>query len=180
MRRLSGIFLGLATAVGINLRLSPQVIVLWKTYCWQVVSHGSPAPRTSGQGVGGAAGPEYVQRERTGGKDCDVQLPRAVRAGAAGGDCEEDRADVGSEPRHLLQSVIAQGAVIAVGGIVAGAAGGYVLARLAGSYFETVRTPGPLVVIGASTVLLAAALIASVLPAVRAARVDVLEALRSE
>src|SRR5262249_54220047 len=33
MRRLSGIFLGFATAMGINLRLSPQAIVLWKTYC---------------------------------------------------------------------------------------------------------------------------------------------------
>jgi predicted permease len=90
------------------------------------------------------------------------------------------RLAIGSEPRHLLQSVIAQGALIAVGGISVGVAGGYALARMAGTYFETVRLPGPVVLIGSSAVLLAAALIASVLPAIRAARVDVLQALRSE
>jgi predicted permease len=90
------------------------------------------------------------------------------------------RLAIGSEPRHLLQSVIRQGAVIAVAGISAGAAAGYGLARLAGSYFETIRMPGPFVAIGAAAVLLVAAVVASVLPALRAARVDVLQALRSE
>jgi len=90
------------------------------------------------------------------------------------------RLAIGSEPRHLLQSVLQQGAVIAVIGIAAGAAGGYALAKLAGSYFDTVEIPGPFVVIGAAAVLLASAIIASLLPAVRASRVDVLEALRSE
>jgi predicted permease len=90
------------------------------------------------------------------------------------------RLAIGSEPRHLLQSVIVQGGVIAIVGILAGAVAGYGLGRLAGSYFDTIRMPGPVVVIGSAMVLLAAAVIASVLPATRAARVDVLQALRTE
>ena len=65
-------------------------------------------------------------------------------------------------------------------GVVAGAACGFALAKLAASYFESVRTPGALVVIGSAVVLLAAAVVASLLPALRAARVDVMQALRSD
>ncbi len=90
------------------------------------------------------------------------------------------RLAIGAQPRHLLTGVIAEGAVMAGAGIVAGAACGYVLARLAGSYFTGVQMPSALPVIVSVIVLLAAAVIASMLPAARAARVDVTEALRSE
>ena len=70
--------------------------------------------------------------------------------------------------------------MIAVVGIVAGAIGGYALARVAAKIVDQVQLPGPLTVVGAATVLVAAAIIASLLPAARAARVDVLQALRSE
>jgi putative ABC transport system permease protein len=90
------------------------------------------------------------------------------------------RLAIGSQPRHLVTGVIAEGAVMAAIGIVTGAVCGYVLARLAGSYFGDVQTPGVLPVIGAALVLLVAALVASVLPATRAARVDVMQALRSD
>jgi ABC-type antimicrobial peptide transport system permease subunit len=90
------------------------------------------------------------------------------------------RLAIGSEPRHLLTGVIAEGALMAAAGIVAGAAGGYALARLAGSYFEVVRMPDAVAVAGSAVVLLAAAVVASVLPAARAARVDVMQALRSD
>ena len=90
------------------------------------------------------------------------------------------RLAVGAEPRHLVAGVIAEGAVIAAAGIVAGAACGFALARLAGSYFEAVRIPGAVVVVGSAAVLLAAAMVASLLPALRAARVDVMQALRSD
>jgi ABC-type antimicrobial peptide transport system permease subunit len=69
---------------------------------------------------------------------------------------------------------------MATAGIVAGVVGGFALAQLAGSYFEVVRMPGAVVVVGSAVVLLAAAVIASVLPAARAARVDVITALRSD
>jgi putative ABC transport system permease protein len=65
-------------------------------------------------------------------------------------------------------------------GVLAGAAFGLVLARLAGRYFLDVRMPGALPVFVSAFVLMAVAVIASVLPAARAARVDVMEALRSE
>jgi ABC-type antimicrobial peptide transport system permease subunit len=69
---------------------------------------------------------------------------------------------------------------MAAAGVIAGAACGFALARLAGSYFTDVRMPGAAPVAGAAIVLLAAAVFASLLPAVRAARVDVMQALRSD
>ena len=90
------------------------------------------------------------------------------------------RLAVGAEPRHLIAGVLAEGAVIAAVGVAAGAACGYALAKLAGSYFEAARTPGAMVVAGSAAVLLAAAVVASLLPALRAARVDVVQALRSD
>jgi predicted permease len=90
------------------------------------------------------------------------------------------RLAIGSRPRRLLAGVIAEGAALAVAGVVAGALCGFALARLAGSYVQEARMPGALPIAGAVMVLLAAAVIASALPAARAARVDVMQALRSE
>jgi predicted permease len=90
------------------------------------------------------------------------------------------RLALGAQPRHLLTGVIAQGAVMAAAGIVAGAVCGYVLARLANSYVMDMRMPDIVAVVGSASMLLSAAVVASVLPAARAARIDVMEALRSE
>ncbi len=90
------------------------------------------------------------------------------------------RLAVGSEPRQLVTDVIGQGVLIGLAGVAAGAAGGFVLGRLAGSYFQVVRMPGAWPVAGAAMVLLVAAVVASVVPAMRAARVDVIQVLRSE
>ena len=49
-----------------------------------------------------------------------------------------------------------------------------------GFYVERVQFPGVLPIIGSIITLLAAAAIASLLPAARAARVDVVQALRTE
>jgi putative ABC transport system permease protein len=90
------------------------------------------------------------------------------------------RLALGAQPRNLLTDVIAQGAVMATVGIVAGAVCGYALARLAGSYIVDMRMPDAVPVVVSALVLLAAAVIASFLPAARAARIDVIQALRSE
>jgi putative ABC transport system permease protein len=90
------------------------------------------------------------------------------------------RLAIGSTPRHLLVRVLAEGALIVAVGIVAGAAGGYAFASVAGSYLENVRMPGALPIVGAAVVLVTAAVIASLMPAARASRLDVLKALRSE
>jgi predicted permease len=90
------------------------------------------------------------------------------------------RLAIGSQPRHLQTRVIAEGILITAVGIGAGLACGLALQRLASSYFENVRMPGAWVVVGAAGVLLAAAVVASAWPAMRAARVDVIQALRAD
>src|SRR5271163_836238 len=90
------------------------------------------------------------------------------------------RLALGAQPRNLLTTVIAQGALMAAVGIIAGAAFGYLLARLANSYIVDMRMPDTIPVVASAAVLLAAAVVASVLPAARAARIDVMDALRSE
>jgi putative ABC transport system permease protein len=90
------------------------------------------------------------------------------------------RLALGSTPRDLLTGVLSDGARIVAVGIIAGAASAYAFALVASSYFENVRVPGALPVLAATTVLAIAAVVASLMPAARAARVDVLQALRSE
>jgi predicted permease len=90
------------------------------------------------------------------------------------------RMAIGSAPRHLLVRVLSEGAVIAIAGILTGAMTGYVLARFAGSYVQSVRLPGAMPIAGAAVVLIGAAVLASLMPAARASRVDVIQALRSE
>ena len=90
------------------------------------------------------------------------------------------RLALGSEPKLLLKGVIAEGTVIAAAGVLAGAVFGMLMARLAGRYFPEVTMPGALPVFVSAFVLMAVAIIASALPAARAARVDIVQALRSE
>jgi putative ABC transport system permease protein len=90
------------------------------------------------------------------------------------------RLALGSEPQRLLKGVITEGTAMAAAGVLAGAAFGFVLARLAGRYFLDVKMPGALPVFVSAFLLMAVAVIASVLPAARAARVNVMQALRSE
>jgi ABC-type antimicrobial peptide transport system permease subunit len=80
----------------------------------------------------------------------------------------------------LLTGVLSEGAVIAVGGIVAGVIGGLALVQGVNSYIQEVTIPGTVPILGAAAVLVAAAILASLMPAARASRVDVMQALRSE
>jgi predicted permease len=90
------------------------------------------------------------------------------------------RLAIGSAPRHLLTRVLREGTVIAAAGIVAGALTGLAIRRIAGGYIQDVRMPGVLPIAGAAGVLIAAAILASLMPAARASRVDVIQALRSD
>jgi len=90
------------------------------------------------------------------------------------------RLAIGLQPRRLLTGVLGEGAVMAGGGIVAGIVGGIVLARVAASYVTDIHMPGLLPIFGASVLLVVAAILASLMPAARASRVDVVQALRSE
>jgi predicted permease len=90
------------------------------------------------------------------------------------------RLAIGSTPRDLLVRVLREGTRIVAIGIVAGAAGGYAFAAIAGRFVENVRLPGALPLLGAAAVLGGAGILASLMPAARASHVDVIQALRSE
>jgi putative ABC transport system permease protein len=90
------------------------------------------------------------------------------------------RLAVGSSRRRLLARVLAEGLLIVVIGIAAGAAGGFAFAGVAATYLDNLRLPGPWPLVGAAVVLVSAATLAALMPAARASRVDVLQALRSE
>ena len=90
------------------------------------------------------------------------------------------RLAIGAQPRQLLAGVIVEGAIMAGAGILAGAGFGYAMTRLATSYFADMHLPGAIVVVVSALLLMGAAVIAAALPAIRAARVDVIQALRAE
>ncbi len=90
------------------------------------------------------------------------------------------RLAVGSQPRHLLIRVIAEGAAMAFAGLAVGLFSGYALAKVAGTYLPDLKMPEVLPVATSAFILLLAAVIGSAIPAARAARVDVLQALRTE
>jgi predicted permease len=90
------------------------------------------------------------------------------------------RLAIGSTPRDLLMSVLSEGASIVAIGLAAGALGGYVFAGLAASFVDGIELPSVGPILGATIVLVTCAIVASLMPAARASRVDVLRALRSE
>jgi predicted permease len=90
------------------------------------------------------------------------------------------RLAIGSTPHLLLVKVLAEGAKIVAIGIAAGTAFGYLFAGIASTYFQQLTMPGLAPLLGAAAVLIGAAIAASLMPAARASRVDILQALRSE
>ena len=90
------------------------------------------------------------------------------------------RLAIGSEPRHLLTGVLGEGAVIAAAGILTGIGGGFIATRLIGGYIQEVHVPGFVPILGAALLLVAAAILASLIPAARASRVNVIQALRAD
>jgi putative ABC transport system permease protein len=90
------------------------------------------------------------------------------------------RLAVGSQPSSILTGVLGEGVWMTLLGLVAGALGGYALARIVGSYIQNVQLPGIVPIAGSAAVLLIAAIVGSLLPAARASRVDVVQALRAE
>ncbi len=87
---------------------------------------------------------------------------------------------LGSLPQNILLGVVWNGAAMAIAGVGLGVVAGFVGAKVAASYLERVQMPGMLVAAAAGLLLLMAAVAASVAPAARAARTNVIEALRAE
>jgi predicted permease len=90
------------------------------------------------------------------------------------------RLALGEQPRSILVHVLSDGLVIASTGVAVGLVLGFALWRLIGKYTAEVQVPGVLPLAVSAAVILAAAVIASALPAARAARINAVQALRSE
>jgi putative ABC transport system permease protein len=90
------------------------------------------------------------------------------------------RLALGAQPRSILAKVLLEGLVLASLGVGTGVLLGFAFARVLGKYIAETQVPGALPLIASAAVILAAAVIASALPAARAARVDAVQALRSE
>ena len=90
------------------------------------------------------------------------------------------RMALGAQPRDILTDVLSQGLAIAGLGVGVGVVFGFVFARGISRYLTEVHLPGMLTFGASAFVILAAAVIASAVPAARAARVNAVEALRSE
>ena len=90
------------------------------------------------------------------------------------------RLALGAQPGNILAGVLIDGVRLAAIGVAAGAFVGWGLSRLAGNYVPELKLPGPLPLIASAAIILTAAILASMVPAARAARVDTVQALRAE
>jgi len=90
------------------------------------------------------------------------------------------RMALGAQPRNILTNVLTEGLAIASIGVGAGLVLGFIFARIIGKFVGEVHLPGTLSFAASALLILAAAMIASAVPAARAARVNAVEALRSE
>jgi putative ABC transport system permease protein len=90
------------------------------------------------------------------------------------------RMALGALPRNILAIVLVEGVAMAGIGVGAGVMVGFALARAIAKYVTDIHQPGAIAFVASAVVILGAAVIASAVPAARAARVNAVEALRSE
>jgi putative ABC transport system permease protein len=88
------------------------------------------------------------------------------------------RLALGARPAAVLRAVLIEGAWQAVFGLLIGLAGAVALVRLFRGLLYGVQPADPLTLVAVAVLMLAAALIACLLPAMRAMRVDPVTALR--
>lgn len=88
------------------------------------------------------------------------------------------RMALGAQPGRILRMILGRAAAFVGVGLAAGLAGAWALSRLVGTFLFSVRPHDPAIYAGAAAVLMAAALVAALVPGLRAARIDPLKALR--
>lgn len=88
------------------------------------------------------------------------------------------RMALGAQPANILKLILTQGALLASGGIVGGLILAGMLAPFIASLVYGIHVIDPIVFISVPLVLLTVALLASIVPALRAARLNPIETLR--
>ena len=90
------------------------------------------------------------------------------------------RLALGAQRGDVLRIVLWQGVLLAVIGTLVGTAGALVLTRYLQSFLYGVKPSDPLTMVAVAVLLIAVALLASYIPARRAASIEPMEALRTE
>src|SRR5580693_977394 len=90
------------------------------------------------------------------------------------------RLALGATQKNILQLILRQGMILALTGVAIGLAGAFALTRLMRSLLFGVRSTDPLTFIAIAALLAVIALLASYIPARRAARIDPMVSLRCE
>jgi putative ABC transport system permease protein len=90
------------------------------------------------------------------------------------------RMALGAQTSHVIRMVVGQGAILATVGVVVGLIGALAVTRLMSGLLYGVRPNDPITFIAVAAVMSGIALIASYIPARRAANVDPMVALRYE
>jgi predicted permease len=90
------------------------------------------------------------------------------------------RMALGATQRDVLGLIVRQGMTLAISGLVIGLAGAFVLTRLMRSLLFGVQATDPVTFVGISVLLACIALLASYIPAQRAARIDPMISLRCD
>jgi predicted permease len=90
------------------------------------------------------------------------------------------RMALGATPGNILNLIVRQGMLVAVAGLALGLAGAFAMAGLMRSLLFGIRATDPVTFLAIALMLGAVALLASYIPARRAARIDPVVSLRSE
>ena len=90
------------------------------------------------------------------------------------------RIALGAPSGQVFRMLLSTGQQLALVGVVIGLAAAYAGGRVVASYLYAMRAADPLVLISAGAIVTAVTMAATMIPAVRASRVDPVRALRSE
>ncbi len=90
------------------------------------------------------------------------------------------RMAVGAQPRRILMGVLIDGVITAAIGIAAGGLLGWGISTLAGNYVAELQLPGPVPLLASTAVVVLSTVLASLVPAARAAHIDMSQAFRAE
>ena len=90
------------------------------------------------------------------------------------------RIALGAPSDLVLRMLLGNGRTLAAAGVIIGLVAAYAVGRVVASSLYEIRAADPLVLLGAGALVAAVTMIATMIPAVRASRVDPVRALRSD